>query len=90
MVAKHTVSDKPLDFSFLKLTEVAQLRKEQSRSGKRKAIVESDEEDDVKKVSYTFKQSSICLQNENANALPQIDQGEDQKEKETREIVIRA
>jgi len=47
--ANYTMSDKPLDFSFLKLTEIVQLKKEQVRGGKRKPIPESDEEDDPKK-----------------------------------------
>jgi len=47
--SSYTVSDKPLDFSFLKLTEINQLKKEMQRSGKRKPIAESEEEDDVKK-----------------------------------------
>lgn len=53
--SNYAVSDKPLDFSFLKLTEIVQLKKEMQRSGKRKPIAESEEEDDVKKVSYTFE-----------------------------------
>ena len=53
--AKYTISGKPLDFSFLKLTNVEQLRKEVPRdNGKRKPIAESDEEEDMKKVSYSF------------------------------------
>jgi len=42
---------KPLDFSFLKINNIAILKKEDCRSGKRKKIPESDEEEDAKKVS---------------------------------------
>lgn len=52
--SKYSVSEKPLDFSFLKLQDIQQLKKEQARDGKRKPIQESDEEEDMKKVSYTF------------------------------------
>ena len=53
-MAPYTVSARPLDFSFLALTDIAQLRKEVQRDGKRKKIPESDEEDEMKKVSYKF------------------------------------
>ena len=39
----------PLDFSFLHLKDVESLYKEDSRSGKRRPIIESDDEDDNKK-----------------------------------------
>ena len=58
--ASYTISAKPLDFSFLKLTDIAQLRKEVQRGGNRKKIPESDDEEDMKKVSYNiFKQITI-------------------------------
>ena len=52
-----SVSGNPLDFSFLKLTDIESifiqklqnslgLRKEEPRSGKRKPVKESDDEDD--------------------------------------------
>lgn len=47
------------------------------RGGKRRPIPDDEEEDDVKK-------------NDNAGAIQQIDQGDEQKEKEYKEIVIRA
>lgn len=40
---------KPLDFSFLKINNILILKKEDCRSGKRKKIPESDEEEDAKK-----------------------------------------
>ena len=61
MKAPYSISDKPLDFSFLKLTDIAQLRKEGARDGKRKPIAESDEDDDQKKVSYTFKSTTVFI-----------------------------
>lgn len=61
MRSAHSISDKPLDFSFLKMTEIAQLKKEPQRSGKRKPIHESEEEDDVKKVSYRFKPTHLQI-----------------------------
>jgi len=39
----------PLDFSFLKLQDVASLRKKRPRAGKRKPIEKDEDEDDVKK-----------------------------------------
>jgi len=45
----YTVSAKPLDFSFMKIDSVTKLRKEHARSGLRKEIVQSDDEEDVKK-----------------------------------------
>lgn len=45
------MSAAPLDFSFLSLQEIAQLRKEVARSGTRKKIPESDDEEEMKKVS---------------------------------------
>lgn len=50
--SKYAISAKPLDFSFLNLTDIAQLRKEVARSGNRKKIPESDDEEDSKKVRY--------------------------------------
>lgn len=69
MRADYTISAKPLDFSFLKLTDIAQLRKEVQRGGNRKKIPESDDEEDMKK-------------NENANPIAQLDASEDRKEQE--------
>jgi hypothetical protein len=54
--SEYKVSGAPLDFSFLNLQEVAQLRKEVARSGNRKKIPESDDEEEMKKVSsYIFE-----------------------------------
>jgi len=39
----------PLDFSFLKLQDVASLKKKRPRAGKRKPIEKDEDEDDVKK-----------------------------------------
>ena len=57
VTASYKVSSKPLDFSFLKIVDVAQLRKEVARGGTRRPIPESDDEEDMKKVSLTL---SIC------------------------------
>ncbi|CDW82522.1 leucine-rich repeat-containing protein 51-like [Stylonychia lemnae] len=43
------VSGNPLDFSFLKLQNIESLKKEEPRSGKRKPIEESEDEEDQKK-----------------------------------------
>jgi len=40
------VPQKPLDFSFLKIVDIGQLRKEVARGGKRRPIPESDDEED--------------------------------------------
>ena len=62
--AGHTIQGKPLDFSFLKIQDIQrkyginqtnklpliELRKENARSGKRKPIIETDDEEDQKKV----------------------------------------
>jgi hypothetical protein len=42
-------SGKPLDFSFLKLKDVASLKKEKPREGKRKPIEKDEDEEDAKK-----------------------------------------
>lgn len=42
-------SGKPLDFSFLNLTDVENLKKERARGGKRKPILKDDDEEDQKK-----------------------------------------
>jgi len=47
--ASIKVSGNPLDFSFLKLTSIEALKKEEPRSGKRKPIEESEDEEDTKK-----------------------------------------
>jgi len=47
------VASKPLDFSFLKIADVGQLKKEVQRGGNRRPIPESDDEDDQKKVNIT-------------------------------------
>jgi len=53
--SEYKVSGAPLDFSFLNLQEVTQLKKEVARSGNRKKIPESDDEEETKKVSgYDF------------------------------------
>eukprot|EP00352_Strombidinopsis_acuminata_P006712 CAMPEP_0176359516 /NCGR_PEP_ID=MMETSP0126-20121128/16432_1 /TAXON_ID=141414 ORGANISM="Strombidinopsis acuminatum, Strain SPMC142" /NCGR_SAMPLE_ID=MMETSP0126 /ASSEMBLY_ACC=CAM_ASM_000229 /LENGTH=51 /DNA_ID=CAMNT_0017714363 /DNA_START=75 /DNA_END=230 /DNA_ORIENTATION=+ len=36
--AERTATGKPLDFSFLKITEIAALKKEQGRGGIRKPV----------------------------------------------------
>lgn len=48
-VAPYKVSAAPLDFSFLKITNVEALRKEQCRpGGNRRPVVESDDEEEKK------------------------------------------
>ena len=39
----------PLDFSFLKLQDVASLKKKRPRAGKRKPIEKDEDEDEIKK-----------------------------------------
>jgi hypothetical protein len=39
-------SGKPLDFSFLKLTDVEMFKKERARAGRRKPILKDDYEED--------------------------------------------
>lgn len=51
MTASYKVSAQPLDFSFLKIADIAQLRKEVERKGSRRPIPESEDEEDQKKVS---------------------------------------
>lgn len=51
---KWKCSNEPLDFSFNKILDVAQLRKEANRSGRRTKIVESDEEEEAKKVYAVY------------------------------------
>jgi Leucine-rich repeat (LRR) protein len=54
---KWECTSKPLDFSYLNLTDITQLLKEEPRDkGKRKPAPVSDDEQDKKKVSYTIKQ----------------------------------
>lgn len=76
-IAAHRVPDKPLDFSFLQIKKVEQLRKEPARSGARRPPQESDDEEDSK------KDTNQNLNNEN-------DLAEAQKELESKEKVIRA
>lgn len=46
---KYTISGRPLDFSFMKIDNIAKLRKENERGGLRKPIVQSEDEEDAKK-----------------------------------------
>ena len=46
---RYTISGKPLDFSFMKIDNIAKLRKENERGGLRKPIVQSEDEEDAKK-----------------------------------------
>lgn len=78
MPAKYKVPGKPLDFSFLKLTEIAKLRKVNPRDGKRKPIPESDEEEQQTKGDAV------------ANTAANPDELEEDKSKEQKETVIRA
>lgn len=50
--AEKAISDKPLDFSHLKLTDINMLLKEQERTGRRRPIIDSEDEEENKKVSY--------------------------------------
>lgn len=52
MRAEKAISDKPLDFSHLKLTDINMLLKEQERTGRRRPIIDSEDEEENKKVSY--------------------------------------
>lgn len=45
----YTVAAKALDFSFMKIDNIAKLRKEHARGGLRKEIVMSEDEEDAKK-----------------------------------------
>ena len=61
-ISKYSVSAVPLDFSFLNLQDVISLRKQVTRSGHRKPIPESDDEEEQKKVSkLSQKFSNNCL-----------------------------
>lgn len=46
MVASHVIPDKPLDFSFLKITNVLALKSTDARGGKRKPIIQDDDEEE--------------------------------------------
>lgn len=65
IISKDVVQGRPLDFSFLKIQDIGckwllqvnsflhlhlELKKENARSGKRKPIIETDDEEDQKKV----------------------------------------
>jgi len=47
--AERTTTGKPLDFSFLKITEIAALKKENARGGIRKPILQDEDEEENKK-----------------------------------------
>jgi len=47
---KDITSAKPLDFSYLNLTDIAQLRTAGARGGNRKQIPEINDDEDMKKV----------------------------------------
>ena len=51
IMAGHKTSAKPLDFSFLAIEDIGGLIKLGPRSGVRKPIPESDDEEEEKKVS---------------------------------------
>lgn len=74
----YRTSGKPLDFSFMKIQKVTQLKKEKARGGLQKDPVQSDDEDDTKKNENGGGQAS----EENA--------AEEQKTAEPKEKVIRA
>lgn len=73
----YSMAGKPLDFSFMRIQTVAQLRKEHARGGIRKEIVQSDDEEDAKK-------------NENQGPANEENAQEETKAKVETEKVIRA
>jgi hypothetical protein len=73
------VSGNPLDFSFLGLKKVEQLKKEEARSGKRRPIQNSDDEEE-KKVGGVEQ-----IQIPNPGEVAEVE-----GKKEHKEIVIRA
>jgi len=74
----YTVSAKPLDFSFMRIQNIAQLRKEHARGGLRKEIILTDDEDEGKK-------------NDNGQgAANEENAQEETKQAEPREKVIKA
>ena len=50
IIASHKAVAKPLDFSFLKIDNIHKLKQELPRGGRRKPIIESDDEEESKKV----------------------------------------
>ena len=86
--SSYRISSKPLDFSFLDLTDINSLRKEVARSGNRKKIPESEDEEDMKKVSNSF--TFIVGQNETAKTITTDENNDEGKEKGVVERVLRA
>ena len=73
------------------MTPYAELRKEQERSGKRKPIIETDDEEEQKKVSAVTSSLTACKQNDNGVMnLDQENVQEEQKESAPKEKVIKA
>lgn len=75
MPGKIEHTGKPLDFSFLKLQDVASLRKERPRAGRRKPIEKDEDEEDAKK-------------NEVANGMNGDDKIDGEKAKDSKETTV--
>ena len=61
IIAGHKSNAKPLDFSFLSIEDIENLKKLGPRSGLRKPIPESDDEEEDKKVSSSNMKSMMLI-----------------------------
>lgn len=77
--AEINVSGNPLDFSFLGLKKIEQLKKEEARSGPRKPIENSDDEEEKKGPGQ-----------EQAAAPEQAQLNDMEGKKEAKEIIVKA